>query len=56
MSIPVNIATAYYYRLFQKLSCGKFPYLDKLQDNYRIFTMIREPIRLPDIRYPVFGI
>ena len=30
---------------------GQFPYLDKLQD-IRIYTVIREPVRLPEIQYP----
>ena len=35
---------------------GQFPYLDKLQDIVLIYTVSREPVRLPEIQYPVLGI
>ena len=34
---------------------GQFPHLGQTT-GYRIYTVSREPIRLPEIQYPVCGI
>ena len=36
--------------------CGQFPYLDNPAAGYGMYTVSREPIRLPESQCPVFGI
>ena len=49
MSIHVNIVT-----LFQKLNVAISSIFGQTT-GHRIYTVSREPIRIPEIQYPVFG-